>query len=128
MCNKVIYHRFNKLPLIVRSFCFQNNGWIVGGAAKYLLGIYTDPPRDYDILIPLEHWDKACKTIPLGSTTNSFGGIKLRVDGVEVDIWGDSLSNFIETQNTWPNYAVNLNQFTQLVFDRQVTYSDIGEK
>ena len=121
MSNTFIYSRFTSLPLEIRTFCFQNNGWIVGGGAKYLLGHIDEKPRDWDILIPLEFWDKACKTIPVGSKTNSFGGIKLDV-GIEIDVRGDSLSNFILTQNRWPNYAVNLTSFTTIEFTRFISY------
>ena len=108
------YDRFSKLPLIVRSFSYNNNGWVVGGGAAYLLGLTSEQPRDWDILIPLEEWYKACKSFPVGSVTNSFGGVKIKVDDIEVDVWGDSLSNFISTQNVWPNYAVHIKDFTYI--------------
>lgn len=121
---KINYLRFCTLPMPVRSFCFNNNGWIVGGGARWLLGIEHKSPRDWDILIPLENWDKACKSFPLGSKTNSFGGVKLLFEHgtIEVDVWGDSLSNYIQSQNQHPNYAVSLNGFHSLMFNNNVHY------
>lgn len=118
----IVYHRFSTLPLLVKSFSFNNDGWIVGGGAKYLLGISHEQPRDWDILIPLENWDQACKVIPLGSKTNSFGGIKIKQDGIEIDVWADSLSHFINIQHFHPNYAINLKSFNYIVMNNEVKY------
>jgi hypothetical protein len=117
----IIYSRFSSLPHSIRSFVGLH-GWIVGGGARYLLGLEKEEPRDWDILIPLEYWDQACKLVPRGSKTNSFGGIKLNTDGLEIDLWGDSLSHFITTQNTWPNYAVNLKTFASITMNNSVKY------
>jgi hypothetical protein len=123
--HKVVYDRFSHLPFIVRSFCFNHDGWIVGGGARYLLGLDNKEPRDWDILIPLENWNQACKNFPKGSLTNSFGGVKVFGDGVEVDVWGDSLGNFILTNDFYPSAAVNLKNFTFLVFDKGAKYDTI---
>lgn len=125
---KVIYDRFSKLPLVVRSFCFNHEGWIVGGGANYLIGLTNKIPRDWDILIPLEHWNVACKSFPKGSVTNSFGGVKIVNDGIELDVWGDSLSNFILTNHFHPGAVVNLKNFTFLVFDKGANYDTMKEE
>jgi len=105
----------------------SHNGWIVGGGAKYMLGLTNEQPKDWDILIPLENWNEACKVAPKNSPTNSWGGIKLISGLLQVDIWGDSLSHFIVTNDLFPAYAVSLKGFVHIVADKGADYTSKNE-
>jgi hypothetical protein len=111
---KFNYRASTSLPSAVRSFTYGFEGWIVGGAAKYLLGLTQEPPRDYDIVIPLHRWHEASLTIPKGSRTNSFGGIKFVSDMVEIDVWGDDIGHYFANSDFPSNYGVYLPTWTYI--------------
>lgn len=119
----IVYGRVAAIPVVVRAFCFSNEGWVVGGAAKYLLGLTTEPPRDWDILVPLWQWGVACRSIPEGSPTNSHGGVKLTMDGVEIDVWGGDIGWFLGQVPSYPAYAVHPKTMTWLMAGNGVTRS-----
>lgn len=114
------YVRVAALPTIVRTFCYSHDAWIVGSGAEYLLGLKTDTPRDWDILIPFWQWGIACKTIPEGSITNAHGGIKLKNDDVWVDVWAGDVGWFLSQVPSYPAYAVNPKAMIFLSADSKV--------
>lgn len=114
------YNKIAKLPALVRSFCYAHEGWIVGSAALYLLGLKDDSPRDYDILIPFYQWGIACRSIPEGSSTNSHGGVKLISDGVTIDVWCGDIGWFLGQVPQVPAYAVSPKTMTFLKADREM--------
>jgi hypothetical protein len=63
-------------------------GWIVGSAA--------DPnntqPRDYDVVVPHSRWNAAAFLIPLDAKVNTFGGWKVTVNDIQIDVWPGELS------------------------------------
>lgn len=94
---KLIYERLRDIPLIVKTATYNHDGWVVGGSAQYLCGL-TSKVRDWDVIVPPNEWAKLCKTFPYKSVTNTFGGIKLLENGVEVDLWPEELGlYFINT-------------------------------
>lgn len=95
----VVHERLRDLPELVRAMCFGCNGWIVGGAAKYLCG-QTNTVRDWDIIVPVHSWPKAGKMLPYGSEINTLGGVKVTTGGYEIDVWPDDLCNFFMTAST----------------------------
>lgn len=94
--NTFKHERLKDLPVMVRALCFNHNSWIVGGAAKFLCG-HKERPRDWDVIVPLQEWTNACKLFPHGSKTNTFGGVKVKNDGFEIDVWADDLGTFFQT-------------------------------
>ncbi len=87
---------FKKLPTMVKALCWRNDGgWIIGGAARYLLGEEEGPPRDWDIMIPFSTWPNVAFLIPENATLNSFRGFKFKVDGIEYDVWPGDLSHLV---------------------------------
>jgi len=93
------HHIFPRIVILLANF---HDGWIVGGSAEWFVnGMQGERPRDIDLLIPLENWNRASTLIPKGSFTNSFGGIKVddfwkdSGNSVKIDIWSQSLSDFI---------------------------------
>lgn len=114
------YNRVAALPALVRSFCFNNQAWVVGGAALWLLKLQDQAPRDYDLLIPFYTWGDACRTIPEGSKTNSHGGIKLVQDDIKIDVWCGDIGWFFGQVPKTPAYGVNPKTMTFLTASREM--------
>lgn len=93
---RVVYERLREIPAYVRSIVFPFDGWIVGGGARYLCGI-EDSLKDWDVIIPVQHWQSVARTIPHGSKTNTFGGIKVDLGNTQVDFWADDLGSYLTT-------------------------------
>lgn len=116
---KLNYHRIAALPALIRTFCYSHEGWIVGSAATYLLDFDNPtPPRDFDILIPFYTWGLACRCIPEGTPTNSFGGLKVVSDGCTIDVWAGDIGWFLAQVPKVPAYAVHPKSFSFLTVDR----------
>ncbi len=113
------YNRVAALPASIRSFCHNNDGWIVGSGAQYLLSIKDNLPRDWDLLIPFWTWGMACKTIPEGSPTNSQGGIKLLIDGLSIDVWAGDIGWFMAQIPNQPAYAIHPKSMTYLTSGKE---------
>lgn len=96
MTNKIVY---NALPREVRSVLVITEGWLVGGAITSInLG---HEPKDYDIIVPNpENFRKLLTTVDVDKLTiNSFGGVKFEVNGIFIDMWVESLDNFLLVTN-----------------------------
>jgi len=83
------------LPRIVYQACVHG-ALLVGSQAKRLAGddIESDP-NDWDLLVPLEKWQTVSLLIPREAKPNKFGGWRFEEDGIEVDIWPDSVENYL---------------------------------
>lgn len=114
------YHKIAALPAIIRTFCFSHEAWIVGSAASFLLDLKDEMPRDWDILVPFWTWGVACRTIPEGTPTNSFGGLKVTSDGYKIDVWSGDVGWFLAQVPNLPAYAVHPKSFTWLAASRQL--------
>lgn len=90
---KLKYARVALLPPLVRAVCYNNDAWVVGSGALYLTG--GAPPRDWDLVVPLDQWCAACKVIPKGSVTNSHGGARIVTDWMTVDVWCGDVARFL---------------------------------
>lgn len=103
------FYKVAYLPPIVRAFAFvgDSGGWIVGGAANYLLGLTDDTPRDYDILVPMITWEEATRFIPRDTKANSFGGWRIETAEASIDVWPGELGSFLSQVPVKPTYAVN---------------------
>mgnify|MGYP000325991193 CR=1 FL=1 len=93
--NSLIYQRLSNLSPFIRTLLYVHDGFVVGSGADYLIGNTETSPRDWDILIPLSKWSVAMKSIPKGSASNTFGGIKINIDNVSVDVWSQDLSDYL---------------------------------
>jgi len=69
---------------------------VVGSSARFLAGL-VESCRDWDVIIPVQHWAGACKLAKPGSTVNTLGGIKCMSEESEVDFWADDLGNYFAT-------------------------------
>lgn len=90
------YEALREIPSLVKTLTFIHNGWIVGGAAKYMCGL-IDAPRDWDIIIPPAEWALASKSFPHGSLINTMGGVKIVENNIEIDVWASDLGDHFLT-------------------------------
>ena len=81
-------------PALVTKLCHLG-AWIVGSGAD---PDKKDPPRDWDVFVPYEFWHKAMLLIPDDAKPNTFGGWKCNSEGIEVDVWPDSLERIMSNQ------------------------------
>lgn len=108
----MICERIRDLPLLVRVLSFIFNGYVVGGGAKYLAGDTDSLPKDWDVVVPPEHWSEVCKIVPWKTVTNTFGGFKID----DVDFWSEDLGHYFRTitKDKQGAVAVHVRSFTVL--------------
>ena len=83
-----------EIPQKVNELSWNYEAWIVGGGARYLVGL-EDSCKDWDILIPFYRWGEACRIVPRGTPSNTQGGFKLDVENSEIDIWPGEIGWFL---------------------------------
>ena len=90
--NKEIY---NLLPQEIKNILFISNGWVVGSSIEKLKN--KEEVRDYDILITdNELFAKSISSLKsCFDKFTTFGGIKLKINNLSIDIWCQSLEDFI---------------------------------
>ena len=81
------------LPRIVYQMCVHG-GLIVGSQARRLAGEDVKP-NDWDILVPIDRWWAVASFIPGDATPNKFGGWRFESDGIEIDVWPDTVMNYL---------------------------------
>ena len=87
------------LPRVVYQMCVHG-GLIVGSIAKKLMGEDIES-NDYDILVPLDKWQTIAMIIPPHAIPNKFGGWRFTDDkGNEIDVWPDTLHNYLTNCKT----------------------------
>jgi hypothetical protein len=86
------------LPRAVYQMCIHG-ALIVGSFAKYMIGENVRP-NDIDLLVPLEHWQTIAMLIPEKARPNKFGGWRFKVEGIEIDVWPDTLQNYLSQCRT----------------------------
>lgn len=95
---KVNYRNFRYIPSIVKTACFNYEGWIVGGAAEFLIGKikpYSEKPKDWDVIVPVTKWEYIFPIVPYKfANVNTFGGFKIFENDIEIDIWPEDLGHF----------------------------------
>jgi hypothetical protein len=80
------------LPITAEVICCEYGGWIVGTSAKPDADIKL--VNDIDIIVPHHQWRKVGKiAAAAGARVNKHGGCRFVEDGVEIDVWPDTLAN-----------------------------------
>lgn len=105
------------LPTIVLNWLLNNRAWLIGSGAKsYLMD--GDMPRDLDIIVPPDQWQAVCRAIPrdIPIKINNFGGLKVKLEGIEVDVWPQHLDDYIALSPR-PGYAVRLGPHISVRFE-----------
>ena len=88
------------LPRQVYQMCVFG-GLLVGSAAKFILDDTSEPPNDWDVLVPLSKWQTVALLIPQDAKPNKFGGWRFTLDnGEDVDLWPDSVENYLRNCKT----------------------------
>lgn len=86
--------RLLRVDSLVRYMCKYHNGLIVGSGAQWLIGETDKTPRDFDVIIPPSEWAQACRSIPRGSLTNSFGGVCIEGERNKIDLWCGDIQEY----------------------------------
>lgn len=87
------------LPRTVYQMCVMG-ALIAGSKAKQLMDEDIEA-NDYDLLVPLEHWQKVALLIPQDAKPNKFGGWRFKDDkDNEIDVWVDTVQNYLQNCKT----------------------------
>lgn len=88
-------------PTLVTKLTKICMGWVVGSAADPEADL--DKVKDFDIIIPFEHWREAAVLIPIEARPNTFGGWKFKTsEGPIIDVWpGDLMWLLQNCQNKY---------------------------
>lgn len=80
-----------KIGPVTRQLCTLFDAIIIGGGVAYMADNTgkVKPPKDIDVVVPIDRWVQASKLIPNGAIANSFGGFKFQDGPLEVDVWAD---------------------------------------
>jgi hypothetical protein len=93
------------LPRIVYQMSVHG-ALIVGSYAKFLCGETEIVPGDFDMLVPVEHWQVVSLLIPETAKLNKFGGWRFETTAfgsdeiIEVDIWVGTLIEYLSKCKT----------------------------
>lgn len=112
---------YEKVRKKMKRLCYQDwfyqmcvhGALLVGSFAKMLCGEEIQA-NDYDLLVPLEKWQTIALLIPESAKPNKFGGWRFLVKGkdtdeIEVDVWPDTLVNYLT------NCKTKVVRFVQLI-------------
>jgi len=87
-----------KLPRLV-SQMVSGGALIVGGVARAIAEgdhAYLENMKDYDLMVTsFDDWYNIALLIPKDATVNSYGGWKFNDNGVEVDVWPETLDHYL---------------------------------
>lgn len=103
-----------KYPKIVSHLVTHHKAWIIGSAANP----DNIDPRDYDVLVPYEHWQFAALQIPLDAKPNTFGGWKFKDGEKEIDVFPGAVSWIFE--NHLVRYAYHPFSDTRIIKDEPI--------
>jgi hypothetical protein len=105
-----------KIPRLV-SMMVGSGALIVGGIARaYAEGDeeYLENAKDWDVMVTeLDNWYDIALLIPKDATVNSFGGWKFKDNGVEVDVWPESLEHYLAHGRVDPEATVYAYDFVK---------------
>lgn len=111
------------LPHFVRILAWQHDAWLVGSTArKLVLGEDVSNTRDWDMLVPIYEWPKACLLVPPKTRANSFGGFKVtdHHTEAEIDMWAGDVGWFLDQSPEMNRiFALHLKTGTYLEANRQ---------
>jgi len=117
----LVKERLKKIPYKVGYILGGFDSWLVGGGARYLIGEENEV-KDWDLIINPFEWLFVHNTfIHYGKLEiNRYGGHKfIGDDGVEIDYWPSSLSDYFcnINKNTEKAFAVKpyINKVIRLV-------------
>ena len=114
------------LPQTVKIWLLRHEVWLVGSAVEYYLDGSDSEPKDIDLLVPPNQWQAVCQLIDwkVPVLLNSFGGLKIVIDGKTIDLWPQHLEDFLAVRaGSIPCERVaRFNPFTVLDISRDRYY------
>jgi hypothetical protein len=97
---------YRELPKPILDILIIGDGWLVGSSVGSTLR--KEPVNDYDIIISQEHYRNVFRYVQRDHPEfNNNGGIKVTINGLSIDIWIDTLDNFLAIMNKNFEYAYN---------------------
>lgn len=89
------------LPITAEVICCEYDGWIIGSAANP--DVDVDSVGDIDIIVPFHQWRKVSKiAASMDAMLNKHGGSRFIDEGIEVDVWPDTLdTNMLTSFMDW---------------------------
>lgn len=113
-----INRNYRDLPPTVLNWLLLFNAWIVGSAAAWYCGDVEKQPKDLDVMIPPVRFHDACKLLTRYRRSgdgrmcfSSFGGLALKLEGWDVDVFPMELSEFIRIADGDKKKAVGLRPY-----------------
>ncbi len=129
--------KLSKIPRKVRDMMCLYDSWIVGGAARYVVGLSNETPKDYDFVIPkAEDVARFKKDIEKRNTTDpeynfetfnytfepqtthtEMGGHRIAItDKLTLDVWFDDVATYVtEVPTVWDGLAIRLSSRAVIV-------------
>lgn len=98
---------YNSLPTVIKDLLISTDGWLVGSAVG---NIKEDKDNtDYDVIVP--NGESLMIAMRLFRANyiqlNSWGGFKITVGNIKIDLWVEELSHFIHTASRF-TYAYSV--------------------
>ncbi len=128
----------SKIPCEVRNAMSLYDPWIVGGGARYVVGLSDNTPKDYDFVIPkgedearferdlrnkkFAEWEDAIDSdtgyrFEPWATSTSMGGHRLVISKeLTLDVWFDDVATYLaEVPTVWDGLAIRLSSGAMVV-------------
>lgn len=124
----------SKIPRKIRNTMCLYDSWIVGGGARYVVGLSNNTPKDYDFVIPKgedeARFKRDLKNKKFGesvidsdysfeawTTSTEMGGHRLTIgDELTLDVWFDDVAAYItEVPTVWDGLAIRLSSGAMVV-------------
>lgn len=96
---------YRELPKQIIDILAISQGWLVGSSISNILEGKT--PKDYDIIIKdVNHIATYSYIRQFPIEFNSFGGFRVKIDDLSIDVWIEELDHFLLVANGF-TYAYN---------------------
>lgn len=137
----------SRFPARLTATLAAYNAWLVGGAARYCLGLTDTKPKDFDFIIPMDSLEaqKFKKRIQEPSAlgrdlvdagwsdyryedwvaATTMGGYRLETRAGTADIWFDDVASYVtEVPTAWDGVAIRLQNYAVLVSREFASYGE----
>lgn len=119
----------SRIPFQVADIMCLYDSWIVGGAARYVVGLIKKLPKDYDFVIPkgkdegrlkndlenkrfgtwVEDMDSGYRFEPRVASTHMGGRRIIFSDQLILDVWFEDVATYVaEVPTVWDGLAIRL--------------------
>ena len=87
--------KYRELPELLRAILFDCDAYLVGSGALWYIDASAKMPKDLDVIVSPDDWNKACRMIGVSGIfdkLNSLGGLKVGGN----DIWMSTINEYIK--------------------------------